>query len=259
MNRLVGVFVLGVVLVGSALAHDIWLEPNANLVRTGEWLRISLMLGNHGNQHRDFRLASKVSAGDQNLVLYGPDNARYDLTKSLIDNGLTPQEGYWSARYQPTAPGLYMAVSSMDKVMSYAPVRDVKSAKTFFVVSPGLDNVAGESTGYDRVVGLPLEIVPLVNPVVGLRAGSAMRIRVLYKGKPLANANVTFVPKGATPKGDLDPLYEKSTDAKGEVEMVLKEGNSYLIATHKEDPDAKGTGYQSVGYSATLCVLVSSR
>lgn len=241
----------------AASAHDIWIEPSGNLVRSGDWLSLSLMLGNHGNHHRDFRLASKVSAGDQNLSVYGPKGLKLDLTPSLIDNGYTPQEGFWSARFQPDAPGLYMAVSTFDKVMSYAPVRDVKCAKTFFVVSPSLDQVPESNPGFDRVLGQPLEIVPLANPVTPFGAGSVLRVKVLYKGKPLAGTKVSFIPKGSELKGDLDPRYEKNTDASGVAELTLKEANSYLIAAHFTDPTAKGKGYESIGYSATLCVLVS--
>lgn len=53
----------GLTLVGRALAHDIWIEANQSLLRVGEPVSLSLMLGNHGNHHRDFRLASKIQPG----------------------------------------------------------------------------------------------------------------------------------------------------------------------------------------------------
>ncbi|CAN5508328.1 hypothetical protein BH11ARM2_BH11ARM2_12520 [soil metagenome] len=176
-------------------AHDIWVEPSSNVVRAGDWLNLSLMLGNHGNEHRDFRLASKVGDGDQSLVAYGPKGTKIDLTPSLVDEGYTPQEGFWSARYQPEAPGLYLAASTMDKVMSYAPVRDIRSAKTFFVASRSLDGVPEKNPGYDRVLSHPLELVPVVNPITRFDAGSTFRVRLLYKGKALPNTKVSFIPR----------------------------------------------------------------
>ena len=83
-----------------------------------------------------------------------------------------------------------------------------------------------------------------------------MKVRVLYKGKPAANTKVSFIPKGSELRGDLDASYEKMTDAKGEAQLTLREANSYLVAAHVSDPEAKGTGYKSIGYSATLCILV---
>lgn len=42
---------------------------------------------------------------------------------------------------------------------------------------------------FSRVAGQPLEFVPLENPA-GLRAGAKFRVRLLFQGKPLANARI---------------------------------------------------------------------
>ncbi len=243
-------------LAGAVLAHDIWIEPSVGVVRSGDWLRLSLMLGNHGNEHRDFKLASKVSAGDQNLTVIDPKGQRYDLTPSLADAGYAPQEGYWTTRFQPDLAGLYTAVSTFDKVMSYAPVRDVKCAKTYFVASKNMDKVPMANPGFDRIFGAPFELVPETNPVTPMGAGETFKVRVLYKGKPMAGVKVGFVPRGAEPKGDLDPAYEKVSAADGSVQMTLKEANTYLVAAHWVDKSAKGEGYSSINYSATICLVV---
>ncbi|MGV3614078.1 MAG: DUF4198 domain-containing protein [Fimbriimonas sp.] len=249
--------VLALTLVGGfAAGHDIWVEPNVNLVRLGEPISLALMLGNHGNTHRDFRLANKVGAGDRSLWLIAPDGSRRNLTPSLVDNGYAPEEGFWSARFTPSAPGLYLAASTMDKVMSYAPVRDVKSAKTFFVASPTLDRVPARNPGFDRVLGHALELVPIVNPVTPFQSGSELRVRLLYKGKPLAKSKVSFIPRGAKLSGEVDSRFERMTDANGEASLPLREANAYLVAAHHADDQAKGKGYESVHYSATLCLVV---
>lgn len=256
MRRSVALVVGSLLLSGIASAHDIWIEPSTNVVRAGDWLSLSLMLGNHGNEHRDFRLAGKVSPGDGTLSVVGPDGRKLDLTPNLLDVGYTPQEGYWTTRFGPTKPGLYTAVSLFDKVMSYAPVRDVKCAKACFVVSKSLDKVSRVNPGFDRVVGAPFEIVPLSNPITPMGPGETLRVRVLYRGKPMKGVRVGFVPRGAEAKGILDPAYEKTTGADGTVQMTLKEANAYLVAAHWTDRSAKGQGYDSVNYSATLFVIV---
>lgn len=235
-------------------AHDIWVEPNVTLVRTGDAVSLSLMLGNHGNAHRDFRLANKVGAGDRQLFVIDPEGKRLDLTRSLIDNGYAPEEGFWSARFTPTSPGLYLAASRFDKVMSYAPVRDIKSAKTFFVASSSLDKVAASNAGFDRVLGHALELVPVVSPVLG--AGGSLRVRLLYQGKPLSRTKVSFIPRGAKLQGEIDPHFERMTDANGEAALTLREANTYLIAAHVTDEKSKGKGYGSIHYGATLCLVV---
>ncbi len=242
-------------LAAGAGAHDVWIEPGANLVRTGEPLALALMLGNHGNAHRDFRLAGKLAPGTQNLEIVGPKGERLDLTPTLLDTGYAPQEGFWLGRFAPSAPGLYLAHARFDAVMSYAPVRDVKSAKAFFLSSPTLDRVDEGTRGYDRVLGDPLELVPVVHPVTPMGAGGTLRVRLLFKGRPLANEVVNFVPRGAEAKGEFDGRYAARTDARGEAEMTLREATTYLVSAHRHT-DESGEGYRGIGYSATLCLIV---
>ena len=45
-------------------AHDTWVQTNTPLIRVGDAVHIDLMLGNHGNDHRDFKLASKVDPAE---------------------------------------------------------------------------------------------------------------------------------------------------------------------------------------------------
>src|SRR5690606_29485501 len=125
---------------------------NSNVVRVGDVVHIDLMLGNHGNEHRDYRIAGKVDAEYAALeVLHG--DATHDLKPGLVDVGYAPREGYLSARFQPDEAGLYMVAHTYDRVVSYAPTRSVKSGKTFFVASEQLDNVPANFKGYDRVLG----------------------------------------------------------------------------------------------------------
>jgi len=62
-----------------ALGHDTWVETNTNVIRTGDAVYVDLKLGNHGNDHRDFKLASKIELGDSTLDVLGPDGSRYEL------------------------------------------------------------------------------------------------------------------------------------------------------------------------------------
>ncbi|HRI45190.1 MAG TPA: DUF4198 domain-containing protein [Fimbriimonadaceae bacterium] len=234
-----------------ALAHDIWIQPSACRVDPDAWIRLDLRLGNHGSGHKDFRLASKVAGNAKNLVLYGPDGAKVDLTGSLTDQGYGEKEGFWSARYVPQTQGLYTAVSTFDQVMTYGPIRDVKSAKTYFAVG----SVA--PSGFDRVFGHDIEIVPLENPI--LAAGGTLAVKVLYKGKPLSGTKVTYVPMGATPKEGDDPEFESKTDDAGIAKASLSRGDIYLICARQVDPQGKGEGYEAINYSATLCLVVPNK
>lgn len=240
----------------TAQAHDTWVQTNTNVIRAGDILHIDLMVGNHGNEHRDFKLAGKLDVSAATLQLFSPDGKKYDLKDRLVDTGYTPQEGFWTARFAPTAPGLYMVAHTFDKVMSYAPERAVKSSKTFFVVSKSLDRVPEKNPGFDRVLGHPLELVPVINPVTPMGPGTTLTFRLLYKGKPLPKTKVALIPRGVALKEGVDTQYERDTDAKGDVKFTPTEANYYLIVAHHTEPEEGGTDYKFTKYGATLTLYV---
>ncbi|WP_165226960.1 DUF4198 domain-containing protein [Aquisphaera insulae] len=244
----------------TARAHDAWIQSNASIVRVGDAVHLDLMLGNHGNEHRDYRLAGKTSLEGGTFEVITPDGKRYDLKERLADTGYTPQEGYWTTRFEPAAPGLHVAGHTSDRVMSYAPERSIKSAKVFFLASPSLDKVPAAHPGFDRPLGHALELVPIVSPVAPMGPGTAIRVRLLYKGKPLAGERVSFIPRGGSLKPGVDERFERTTDANGEASFEPTEANYYLIAAHRTEPEEGGTldgkPYRFTKYGATMTILV---
>ena len=239
-----------------AIAHDTWVETNTNLIRSGDAVYVDLKLGNHGNDHRDYKLASKPGLEPSTLEVVAPSGSRYDIKDRLIDTGYAPTEGYWTAKFPAVEPGLYTVVHSYDRVVDYAPKRSVKSAKTFFVVSRSLDQVSEENPGYDRVFGHALELVPTANPVTPMGPGQPIEVQLLYKEKPLADAKISFIPRGHTLKSGFDEEYERTTDADGRASFTPRTGNSYLVVAHREESNESGENHRSTKYSATLTVFV---
>jgi uncharacterized GH25 family protein len=249
-------FTVLLAMAGAGGAHDTWIQTNTSVVRVGDNIHIDLMLGNHGNDHRDFKLASKVDPAGGTLEVLAPDGKRYNVKDRLADLGYTPKEGYWTTRFTGAQPGLYMIAHTSDHVVSYAPKRSVKSAKTCFVLSRSLDNVPQKNPGFDRPLGHVLELVPETNPVTPMGPGTPIKILLLYKGKPFANARVSFIPRGAALAEDFDKRFERMTDDKGRASFIPTEANYYLVVAHWEEPKEAGKDYSSTKYSATLTVFV---
>jgi uncharacterized GH25 family protein len=244
------------VLAGVSAAHDSWVQTNTNVVRVGDNVHIDLMLGNHGNDHRDFKLAGKLDLTSCTFQVIAPDGRRYDLKDKLIDLGYAPKEGFWTARFAGAQPGLYMVAHTSDKVLHYAPTRSIKSAKAYFVVSKSLDKVTQDAPGFNKPLGHALELVPETNPLTPMGPGTPINVQLLYKGKPLPGARVSFIPRGETLAEDFDPRYERKTDAKGRASFTPKDGNFYLVVAHLQEAKEGGKDYTSTKYSATLTVLV---
>lgn len=243
-------------------AHDTWVQTNTNIVRTGDAVHIDLMLGNHGNDHRDFKLASKLapdSIGTWEVV--DPSGKKYDVKPDAVDLGYAPKEGFHSAKFTPAVPGLYVAAQTADGVVNHGkPVRSVRSAKSYFLASPSLDKVRSDWAGFDKPLGHALELVPEANPVAPMGPGTAIKVKLLFHGKPLSGVKVSFVPRGVTLKEGFDSEYERTTTAEGKAQFTPKTGNYFLVVAHHTEPAPAGeTKYESIKYAATLTVLVPEK
>ena len=239
-----------------ALAHDTWVQTNTNIVRVGDAIHVDLMLGNHGNDHRDFKLAGKVDPAAITLSVIAPDGKTHDLKPALADLGYAPKEGYWTTKFVADKPGLYTIAQTSDAVVTYAPTRSVKSGKGYFVASKSLDTVPVDNPGFDKPLGHALELVPLTNPVTPMGPGTLLKVKLIYKGKPLADEKVSFIPRGQTLKEGFDDRFERKTDKDGVATFEPKEANYYLLVAHRADDKAAGEGYTSTKYSATMSLFV---
>lgn len=248
---------LSLLLVTSpAFAHDTWVETNTNLLRTGDAVFVDLKLGNHGNEHRDFKLASKVDLEPCTLTVIDPDGKSYDLLPSLIDTGYAPKEGYWTTKFVPAKPGMYVVAHTFDKVVDHGkPVRSIKSGKTCFVASNLLDKVPYSNPGFDKPLGHALELVPIVNPVTPMGPGETIAVRVLFHGEPLDGLKVSFIPQSMTLKDGFDDRYERTTEDGGTARFTPKTGDRFLVVVHHKSDEA-GDGYGETSYAATLSVYV---
>jgi uncharacterized GH25 family protein len=105
------------------------------------------------------------------------------------------------------------------------------------------DAQAGDSS---RVLGMTLEIVPLANPFQ-LKVGDTLRVRVLFRGEPLADANL-----GWDHPGDGEPPSGTvRTDSKGEALLpIARTGLMAIRLTHMTRP--KTDDYEWESFWSTL-------
>ncbi|WP_437185995.1 DUF4198 domain-containing protein [Planctomicrobium sp. SH668] len=239
------------------LAHDTWVETNASVIRAGDAVFIDLKLGNHGNDHRDFKLASKLNLDGATFQVHLPNGAQFNLIDQVRDLGYAPNEGYWSSRFVTGAAGTYVVSHQMDKVVSHGrPVRSVRSAKCFFLASALLDRLQDETNLWKEPLGHPLEIVPVSHPVLLTGPGVPIEVKVLRNGTPAVDARVAFIPQGVTLSEGFDETYERKTNAEGIASFTPRVGNRYLIVTHERRDDETSDNYDATLYAATLEILI---
>ena len=236
-----------------AHSHDTWVETSGLSVRSGEYVYIDLRLGNHGNGHRDFKLASKITLAPCQLSVITPSGDSEDLKSKLIDTGSAEKEGYWTTRYVAKQPGVYEVLHTLDTL--HGKTRAIKSSKTYLVALDA--NAPAKFTGQENIKphGLGLEML-LETPVAQLAAGQPIRVRLLRSDKPLSDTVVSFIPRGAVLSEGFDASFERRTDSEGRVEFVPLEGNLVLAVAHHVAEDERGEGYDKTHYGATLVLPV---
>jgi hypothetical protein len=242
----------------AARAHDTWLEVSPRAVHPDDVVHVDLFLGNHGNDHRDFKIAGKLGSLDGVEVgVIGPDGRKTDLVPDMVDLGYAPKEGFWSARFVPAAAGLHCAAHLRQGIRHGA--MGFKGGKAYFLASESLDRPATPAGKLPEPLGHPLELVLETHPVVGCGPGKPIKVRLLFKGQPLAGQVVSFIPRGATLAEGFDAEHERKTDVDGRCTYTPKEGNLLLVVSHLVRPEEKGEGYDKASYAATLVLDVPQR
>jgi hypothetical protein len=247
----------------AAQAHDTWVQVAPRMVRPDDVVHVDLFLGNHGNDHRDFKVAGKLGSLEGVKVdVIGPGGRTTDLVPDMVDLGYAPKEGFWSARFVPADEGLHCVAHYREGVRHGA--MGFKGGKAYFLAAESLD-MPGQpngSQGAEKLpppLGHPLELVLESHPVLGCGPGKPIVVRLLFKGQPLADHVVSFIPRGATLAEGFDADHERRTDAEGRCRYTPKEGNLVLVVSHLVKPDEKGEGYDKAAYAATLVLDVPQR
>jgi uncharacterized GH25 family protein len=234
----------------AANAHDLWLTTTAD--------RPLRVLVNYGHPHdRPPPQADKVIeltaiSPDRTLSLIAdlapvtslgapvlasqPIGLASALLAAKYDNGYfvkTPDG------YRNTSKRLFP--NGADSIWS------IKFAKT----------VLGPAAPWDHVLGHELEIVPDMNPS-SITPGGRLRVRVLFRGHPLANAEIERT-DGVTPIAQKDiPLF--TTDRDGVAEIPIETPGPQLLAIdHLVNPSVTPELADGDLYNATLFFNVDAR
>jgi uncharacterized GH25 family protein len=223
-----------------AVAHDSWVETDRPAAAPQEVVRIDLKLGNHGNDHRDFKVMGVVDLPSSTLEMISPTGERTDLKPALsrIEEG---EAAWWRATHRVDQPGLWTVASTSDRVVRYAPKRSIKSAKTHVIVGD-----IAQPKADPAALGHTMELVAL--------PGDEPGVMLLFRGRPLPSHRVSCIPHGATLADGFDDEHEQFTDEHGIARFKLKPGIIHLIVAHHED-DESGEGYTATKYSATLTII----
>ena len=239
----VSIFAAALALTAPLSAHDFWIEPSTFRPAVGSDLPVRIVVGQ--------RFRGEPLPRNPALI------ERFVL---VTDAGESPVAGRPAAEPAGTVridrPGLaliayrsldspvsleaakfedYLREEGLEAVIaarakrgdSQKPSRELfsRSAKAL-VAAGGSGSGFGSgygASGFDRVLGLTLELVPEKNPY-GMKAGGELPVRVLYDGKPLAGALVA-----ALPYENPEQKVAQRSDAQGRVTLRLPREGVWLV------------------------------
>lgn len=246
LNRHIVLLVFGMLCTWPARGHDFWLQPREYWLPPGLVTPLTLQVG-----HGPYRQRSPIPPGRiTRFAAIGPGNRFLDLRERLhpgdqLEDGsvVFPGPGTYVVvletdnRAQSHLPAIrfndYLQVEGLTPALEErrrlhrmdADGSEIYSrhAKALVRVGTGAGDVVS-SEWVTRPVGLPLEIIPEVNPYATPRP-AALPVRVLYEGRPLPGALVKLTEL----EHDAEPFEAHRTDASGRTTFALPNQGTWLL------------------------------
>jgi uncharacterized GH25 family protein len=248
-----------------APCHDFWVQPGEYWLAPGIATPVTLQVG-----HGPYRQRSPIPARRvTRFAAIGAGNRILDLSERLH-----PGDPSEDGSLQFPAAGIYVVVLQTDnRAQSHLPAIRFNDYLQVEGLTPALEERQREhrmdadgSEIYSRhtkaivqvgratrtvmsaewitqPLGLPLEIIPEVNPYADPRP-AALPVRVLYEGQPLPGALVKLTEL----EHDAEPLETHRTDSSGHATFALPNQGTWLLNViwTKPLPKTEETDFETV-------------
>ncbi len=248
------------------LAHEMWIAPSTFAAAEGETVALSLLVGDAADvKPWKFAWEKLVSLRD-----FGPAAMR-DLQPTISvpatdgapfaqvafagrGTHLVALESYQQLiTLEPAKFNAYIKEDGLTGAIDYreqtkatgTPGREMYSRRAKVLVQVG----NAPSDQILQPIGQTLEIVPLANPYA-LGASTAVPVRVLYQGKPLAGALVALTALGTGSK----PIARQVTDGSGRASFDVPRRAAWMISVvwTRPIPGNKSADYDTIFSSLTF-------
>ena len=242
--------------VCSATAHEFWVEPSEFNPASGARVDVRLCVGDGfegwalpRNEQRIERFAAIGAHAEQRLLgLDGADPAGVARLETPGRHILAFESKYSLSNMQAEEFSAYLKEKGLERILAQRTQRgetQLRARDAYTRHAKALIRVGDSREGTaDRAIGLRLELI--AEPVP---AGAARAFKLLYQGKPLADALVT-----ATRLGGADGDLHARTDKQGRATFIIERAGVWRIgAVHMiEARDKKIADWESLWASITF-------
>lgn len=240
-------------LAPSLFAHDFWLVPNAFRFAPGETIEIrgqtssrfptseaavdparvadARVLGARGEE----RIAELATAGNSLLLRHASSQAGQRIVAVSLHPRAVRESAEGFRRYLE----LEGAPEALERYGAAGLLPDDSITRRYAKYAKAIVEV-GEAgpRAYERLAGYPLEFVPLEDPAA-LSPGAVLRVRVLYRGEPLAGARV----HAGSVVGDQQPVErDYEADAHGIIRVPIDRFGLWNVRGIHIVPAGPGSG-----------------
>lgn len=247
MKQFRAIVLLGCLLwcqVSGVDAHDFWLEPSAYWIAPDSLTALTLQVGHGPLRQRSPIPARRITR----FQAAAPDGTTVDLLERL-HVGEATEDG----SLQFGAPGTYVVVlQTDDRAQTHLPAArfndyleaegltpaleqrarshrtDADGSERYSRCAKAVIQVGAEAPGTQdqvrRPLGLPLEIVPELNPYAD-PPSTLLPVRVLYAGSPLPGALIKLTDLA----DDASPREAHRTDPDGRARFTLPNSGRWLL------------------------------
>ena len=243
-----------------ASAHDFWIEPSAFRPAVGSTLGVRLVVGQRfrgdvlpRNPAMIARFVFVTDQGEVPVTGRAADDPAGSVRIEQPGLGLIVYRSLESSlSLEPDKFEEYLKEEGLESVIAARAKRgeSQKPSKELFSRAAKCLVQAGGSgdSGFDRVVGLTLELVPEKDPYA-MAGGGDLPMRLLFEGKPLGGALVAAMPYDAPEK-----KLSARSDRDGRVTLKLPASGVWLVKAVQMTPVAgdPNADWRSVWASLTF-------
>jgi uncharacterized GH25 family protein len=246
-------------------AHDFWILPSTFVPAVGSPVLIQLFVGEHFVGDPVRRKATQI----ERFFVAGPLGERDVIGREGMDPaGLLRVEapGIWLVGYRsrPTRVELeaeafekYLQAEGLEHVIaerarlgeSQMPGREHFSRSVKSVLHAG---AAASTPGFDRILGLTLELVPERDPSYVDARGLA--VRLLYQGKPLNGSLIVALHQDEGAEGRIEEVARVRSDREGRAVVPSAPGRWLIKAVQMR----RAEGIDSVDWESIWTSLTFS-
>lgn len=247
-------------IASGAQAHEFWMVPHDARSHVGTQVLFELRIGSGlpGKQTRRIPgLVADFSATDTQgkFAVSGHDN-------SLVIGHFKPRTAGATVAVLETNPAqitlsaaefeAYLREEGLEKIIRQRQEdgdSDQPGSELYSRFAKSIVLVDGQSGGFDRIVGLPFELIPQTEPL-HYQPGQVYRLRLLHNGKPLAGTQVK-----AQSQGKRRYFLKTVSDAQGDVAFTLPESGFWIFSAEEMTPSQRSDAdWESQWASVTMAI-----